>query len=162
MSSLVKFVEAELDKPVTWAKKEGEIRDDSVRVAKFFDNVVKHVMAVSDGASILIRERCDFERQLINEVVAEKPDTHKLIEGVLPSLANSLSVVASVGMSAGKLQRMLAEMDGDETVNVYLLKIVNGTYALAFEQLGQVGIVAGKAKLMSCHHLHMRIWERDA
>lgn len=161
MSSLVDFGKAELEKPVTWSQHQSEVRDDSARGVQFYDDVVKHVQIVSDGGSILIRERDDFERQRIDAVADEKPDTYKLIEGAAPTLANKLSEVASVGMSAGRLQRMLAEMDGDETVNVYLLKMNDFGYAMAFEQLGQVGIVAGKDKLRPCNHLYMRIWEKE-
>lgn len=162
MSSLVEFAQAELEKPVTWAKKDN-VPADEARVAKFVDDLLNGLMLAMDGASILIRERNAFERGEIDKAMADKSDAYRLREGELPNLANKVSVVAMVGIDVGKLQRMLDEFNEGESTNVYVLSMQGGGYALAFEQFGQVGIVAGKA---SSHRFEsrmmqmMRVWEK--
>lgn len=157
MHTLMGFVAQELEFPVNWADKKNE----QVRGGKFFDDEINELMTGSDGASILIRAREGVELDEIKEMVSMKPDTYKLIKEAPPNLSEQLSLVAVVGMNAGRLQRMLAEMNGADTVNVYLLKIKDGTYAIAFEQPMQVGIVAGEKKLVSCNYRGMRIWGKE-
>lgn len=155
MSSLVDFGERELEWEVNWAEKKQS------RFLHFLDDEVQNLMLVSDGASILIRERCHFEISKIKKAATEQPDTHKFSEILLPSSSKRLTLVAAVGMDAGKLQRMLAEMDPESTVNVYLLKhSKHDSHVLAFEQEGQVGLVMGKTECEKYLNLHMRTWEK--
>lgn len=160
MNTLAGFIAQELNHPVSWAKKDGEVRDDSVRGGKFFVDEATRIMSASDGGSILIRMWDEDEVEEVVAVAEKKPETHKLIKAAPPNLAGALSLTAVVGMNVGRLRRMLAEMD-DETINVYLLKIKDGTYAIAFEQFGQVGIVAGLKGKAGIEHVGLRIWEKE-